>query len=122
MNLPYNPNLNTILVQVHKVYMEKTQRTRRITLYIPRLYILQHIASDKPDIYWITWNKRHGGGADRVEYARYGNPTIRDVEDKLALLDHGADAILFPSGMNAITTLLLTVLRAGQHLVMTDDC
>ena len=65
-----------------------------------------------------TW----GGGADRVEYARYGNPTIRDVEDKLALLDHGADAILFPSGMNAITTLLLTVLRAGQHLVMTDDC
>lgn len=65
-----------------------------------------------------TW----GGGANRVEYARYGNPTIRDVESKLALLDHGADAILFSSGMNAITTLLLTVLRAGQHLVMTDDC
>ncbi|MFZ4826831.1 MAG: trans-sulfuration enzyme family protein [Phototrophicaceae bacterium] len=65
-----------------------------------------------------TW----GGGANRVEYARYGNPTIQDVEDKLALLDHGANAILFSSGMNAITTLLLTVLRAGQHLVMTDDC
>lgn len=65
-----------------------------------------------------TW----GGGASRVEYARYGNPTIRDVEDKLALLDQGADAILFSSGMNAITTLLLAVLRAGQHLVMTDDC
>src|SRR5436305_681562 len=39
----------------------------------------------------------------RDEYGRYGNPTVRAAEKKLALLDGGEDAALFGSGMAAIT-------------------
>jgi cystathionine gamma-synthase len=65
-----------------------------------------------------TW----GDGDDREEYGRYGNPTVAAVERKLAALDGGDDAVLYASGMNAVTSVLLTILPAGAHIVMTDDC
>mgnify|MGYP000207779522 CR=1 FL=1 len=65
-----------------------------------------------------TW----GDGDEREEYGRYGNPTITAVERKLAALDGGEDAVLYASGMNAVTSLLLAVLPTGAHIVMTSDC
>jgi cystathionine gamma-synthase len=59
---------------------------------------------------------------DRIEYGRYGNPTVAAVERKLAELDNGEAALLFSSGMAAVTVALLSLLSAGDHLVMTDDC
>jgi cystathionine gamma-synthase len=59
---------------------------------------------------------------ERVEYGRYGNPTQRVVERKLAALDGGEDALLYASGMCAITSTMLTLLSAGDHVVFTDDC
>jgi cystathionine gamma-synthase len=58
----------------------------------------------------------------REDYGRYGNPTVQSVERKVAALEHADDAVLFSSGMAAMTTLLLASLPAGAHLVMTDDC
>ena len=58
----------------------------------------------------------------RFEYGRYGNPTVRAVENKLAALEGGDDALLTPSGMSAITGTLLVFLSAGSHLVCTVDC
>ena len=63
-----------------------------------------------------------GESNDRAEYGRYGNPTIAATERKLANLDSGEAACLFSSGMAAVTTTLLTLLSAGSHLIMTDDC
>jgi cystathionine gamma-synthase len=60
--------------------------------------------------------------AGREEYGRYGNPTQQAVERKLAALDGGEAALLFASGMCAITTTLLTLLSVGDHMVMTRDC
>ena len=62
------------------------------------------------------------GRTDREEYGRYGNPTTRAAEQKLAALDGGEDAALFSSGMAAVTTTLFTLLKAGDHVVMTRDC
>ena len=59
---------------------------------------------------------------ERAEYGRYGNPTIGAVERKLADLDQGEAAILFSSGMAAVTVTLLGLLSAGSHVVITDDC
>ncbi|MBZ0292269.1 MAG: aminotransferase class I/II-fold pyridoxal phosphate-dependent enzyme [Anaerolineae bacterium] len=67
-------------------------------------------------------SKTWGDGSEREEYGRYGNPTIAAVERKLAALDNGEDAVLYASGMNAVTSLLLSVLPAGAHIVMTNDC
>jgi cystathionine gamma-synthase len=63
------------------------------------------------------------GNADgRTEYGRYGNPTISAVEKRLASLDEAEDAILFSSGMAAITSVLIAMLPTGANLVITDDC
>jgi cystathionine gamma-synthase len=63
-----------------------------------------------------------GDETERTEYGRYGNPTVAAVERKLADLDSGEAALLFSSGMAAVTTTLLTLLSAGSHVLMTDDC
>jgi len=63
-----------------------------------------------------------GDEKERTEYGRYGNPTLAAVERKLADLDSGEAALLFSSGMAAVTTTLLSLLSSGAHLVMTDDC
>ena len=62
------------------------------------------------------------GNIDREEYGRYGNPTVRAAEAKLAALEGAGDCVLFPSGMSAVTTTLLLLLKTGDHVVMTSDC
>ena len=59
---------------------------------------------------------------ERWEYGRYGNPTQRAAELKLASLEGTEDALLFPSGMNAMGSTLLARLQAGSHLILTEDC
>jgi cystathionine gamma-synthase len=56
----------------------------------------------------------------RDEYGRYGNPTQKVVERKIAALERGEQALLFASGMCAITTALFTLLSTGDHLVMVS--
>jgi cystathionine gamma-synthase len=58
---------------------------------------------------------------EREEYGRYGNPTQRIAEQKLAALEGAEDCLLFSSGMAAITTTLFAVLSHGSHVVVTDD-
>ena len=62
--------------------------------------------------------KAAGDRLERYEYGRYGNPTQTAAERALAALDGGDRALLFSSGMAAITTTLLTLLSAGDHLVL----
>jgi cystathionine gamma-synthase len=61
------------------------------------------------------------GKIDRVEYGRYGNPTQRIAEAKLAALEGAEDCLLFSSGMAAVTTALFAMLSRGTHVVVTDD-
>lgn len=58
---------------------------------------------------------------DRTEYARNTNPTVRAVERRVAALDGAEDALLFASGMAAITTSVLALVKAGDHVVMFRD-
>ncbi len=62
------------------------------------------------------------GRLTRDEYGRYGNPTWRAVERKLAALEGAEDAALFASGMCAATTTFLALLPRGGHLIVTSDC
>jgi cystathionine gamma-synthase len=56
----------------------------------------------------------------RGEYGRYGNPTQTAVEEKVAALEGGERALLFSSGMGALSTLLLSLLSSGDHLVIAS--
>ena len=60
-------------------------------------------------------------GKERFEYGRYGNPTELVAQRRLANLEGAEDGVLFTSGMSAITTTILTLVKSGDHLVITDD-
>jgi cystathionine beta-lyase/cystathionine gamma-synthase len=55
-------------------------------------------------------------------YARWSTPTVRALEEKLADLEDGEDALCFASGMGAISALILGTLRGGDHLLLSDVC
>ncbi|MBN1231622.1 MAG: aminotransferase class I/II-fold pyridoxal phosphate-dependent enzyme [Anaerolineales bacterium] len=66
--------------------------------------------------------RENGKSNGRQEYARYGNPTVLAAEKRIACLENGEEAVIFASGMTAITQTLLTFLRSGDHVILTDDC
>lgn len=56
-------------------------------------------------------------GADEFIYARYGNPTTRMFEERIAALEGTEDAFATASGMAAVSGALTSMLRAGDHVV-----
>lgn len=58
---------------------------------------------------------------DRQEYGRYGNPTVVEVERRVAALDGAEEGALFASGMAAIATATLALVKAGDHVVIFRD-
>ncbi|MCY7355468.1 MAG: aminotransferase class I/II-fold pyridoxal phosphate-dependent enzyme [Lysobacter sp.] len=66
----------------------------------------------------------HGADGARIssyEYQREGNPTSDRLREALAALEGGEDALVFASGMAAITTLLES-LPNGARVLIPDDC
>lgn len=56
-------------------------------------------------------------GEDEFIYARYGNPTVRMFEDRIAAVEGTEDAFATASGMAAVSGALTAMLRAGDHVV-----
>ena len=54
-------------------------------------------------------------------YTRWGNPTITLAEQTLAALEGTGAALVFASGMGAITTAILALLKTGDHIVAQRD-
>lgn len=53
-------------------------------------------------------------------YTRWGNPTVDQLERKLADLEGGEAAVAFATGMAAAAALFVHLLKAGDHMVMSD--
>jgi O-succinylhomoserine sulfhydrylase len=56
-------------------------------------------------------------GEDEFIYARYGNPTVRMFEERIAALEGAEDAFATASGMAAVSGALIAMLKAGDHVV-----
>lgn len=56
-------------------------------------------------------------GPDEFIYARYGNPTVRMFEERIAGLEGTEDAFATASGMAAVNAALTAMLKAGDHVV-----
>ncbi len=61
-----------------------------------------------------------GSYPGRFDYSRNGNPNREALENALAVLEGGAEALAFPSGMAATFSVLFS-LSAGDHVVAADD-
>ncbi|MBP2233570.1 methionine-gamma-lyase [Sinorhizobium kostiense] len=55
-------------------------------------------------------------------YARWTNPTVRQLEQRMAALEGTDDALATASGVAAIAGTFLTLLRKGDHLIVSDVC
>ncbi|MQA80362.1 MAG: cystathionine gamma-synthase [Streptosporangiales bacterium] len=76
-----------------------------------------------PPIYQVSTYKQDAVGSPRsgYEYSRSANPTRTALEECLASLEGGTRGLAFASGMAAEDTLLRTVCRPGDHVVIPDD-
>ncbi|MEU5880233.1 cystathionine gamma-synthase [Spirillospora sp. NPDC047279] len=76
-----------------------------------------------PPIYQVSTYKQDGIGGLRggYEYSRSANPTRTALETCLAQIEGGSRGLAFASGLAAEDTLLRTVLRPGDHVVIPND-
>ena len=58
---------------------------------------------------------------NREEYGRYGNPTVCELERRVADLELAEDGVAFSSGMAAISTAVLSLVKTGDHVVLFRD-
>ncbi len=66
--------------------------------------------------------RRYAAGDPSVYlYTRYGNPTLRAAEEKIAALEAGEDCILTASGLAAELSVALTLCKAGDEIVSMLD-
>lgn len=65
-------------------------------------------------------------GADLTQqpflYARWTNPTVRALEERLAGLEGAEDALATATGVAAAAAVFLTFLKAGDHLIVSEVC
>lgn len=67
-----------------------------------------------------TFHQEDIEGGQQFDYSRSGNPTRLALEETVALLDKGARAFAFASGM-AATSAVLSTFSSGDHIVATDN-
>src|SRR3954449_3544850 len=74
-------------------------------------------------IYATSTYKQDGVGGLRegYEYSRSANPTRTALEESLAALENGVRGLAFASGLAAEDTLLRTVCRPGDHVILPGD-
>lgn len=53
-------------------------------------------------------------------YSRFGNPSVREFEEKIAYLEGGEDAVGTASGLGAISTAVMSLIKQGDHIIFGD--
>ena len=54
-------------------------------------------------------------------YSRYTNPTVRSFEQRLATLEEGEQCVATASGMAAVLSVIMALLKAGDHIICSRD-
>lgn len=63
---------------------------------------------------------RFAGQEDGYKYSRLGNPTVNALEEKVALLEGGETGLAFGSGMAAVSSVLVSLTKSGDHIVCSQ--
>jgi len=104
-----NAHRNGFHTRAVQTYHDGKKENRPLSTPIQRATTFQAASSESHGILF----------RDRTDtlYTRFGNPTLSAAEEKMALLEKAESALVFGSGMGAITTLLLTFLESGDQVV-----
>lgn len=68
-----------------------------------------------------AWEAAKKDGNPYANYGRFGTPTTRSFEDAIAELEGGHASLVFPSGLAACVHALMSFVKAGDHVLMTDN-
>ncbi len=79
------------------------------TILFPSVAALKEIAAARAD------------DVRGVYYGRLGTPTTHALEDAVLALEGGHRCLIYPSGLAAVASVLLSVLKSGDHLLMVDS-
>lgn len=60
--------------------------------------------------------------ANNYLYSRGNNPTVNLCESKIAALEHAEKAKLMSSGVAAISSAILSLVKSGDHCIVVEDC
>ena len=102
------------------VHVGGTRCYDRRSLTLPIFNTATYVFKDTADL--CAHKEEELLGVASYDYGRYGNPSVEICEKRLAQLDSGEDAVLFTSGMGAVTGVLLGLLKSGDHIVIGAEC
>lgn len=106
---------NTFHPQTQLLHSDRLRGTEYDAAHQPIHKSVQWGYSSAQDIADTFQNKRSG-----FTYARGGNPTTAALEAQLTMLEQGIGTVSFATGMAAISTALLALLKHGDHLVASQ--
>jgi cysteine-S-conjugate beta-lyase len=69
-----------------------------------------------------SFDTRYADFYDGYTYGLFGTPTSRALEEQLSTMSGAARTLLAPSGQAALSLVLMTFLKPGDHVLMTDSC
>jgi cysteine-S-conjugate beta-lyase len=69
-----------------------------------------------------SFDARYAEFYDGYTYGLFGTPTSRALEDQLCAISNASHCLLVPSGQAALSLVLMTFLKPGDHVLITDSC
>lgn len=105
-----NADLQTLAVRAGQSRTHETEHAE--ALFLTSSYVFENCADAAA---------RFSGDEEGNVYSRYTNPTVRNFELRLAALEQAEDCIATSSGMAAIMSLIMGHLKAGDHIVCSQD-
>ena len=84
-------------------------------IFLTSTFVFPDAASGKRHFEGVTGKRP--GGAEGLVYSRFNGPNQEILEDRLAIWEEAEDALAFSSGMSAIATLFLSMVRPGDTIV-----
>jgi methionine-gamma-lyase len=84
-------------------------------IFLTSTFVFPNAAAGKRHFEGVTGKRP--GGADGLVYSRFNGPNQEILEDRLGIWEEAEDALAFSSGMSAIATLFLSMVRPGDTIV-----
>ncbi|WP_167954413.1 cystathionine gamma-synthase family protein [Sphingomonas jejuensis] len=84
-------------------------------IFLTSTFVFENAAAGKRHFEGVTGKRP--GGAEGLVYSRFNGPNQEILEDRLGLWEEAEDALTFSSGMSAIATLFLALVRPGDTIV-----
>ncbi|WP_288456278.1 PLP-dependent transferase, partial [uncultured Sphingomonas sp.] len=84
-------------------------------VFLTSTFVFPNAAAGKRHFEGVTGKRP--GGAEGLVYSRFNGPNQEILEDRLGIWEGAEDALTFSSGMSAIATLFLSLVRPGDTIV-----